>query len=310
MAAGQASELRMMTNDWLYGSDDAIQGILSHFSGANNTDPTTRAQAQRSFERMVSMAPSVLQRMNPQAYQGFLQSQAKAIGESLYAKAAQTGDPQDFMAAQSFEWGLTGQYKTELPKQDPQQQMRSQFEQREQAFNQRQEAALRRDVTNFSGSALEGAKFNQLGAKIDQILAPVKNRYSETAYEDMKAGIQRDVMNQLMKSDWFTEHKQHYDQLVSDFRTTWNQGVPGKGLQPRVQAYVADFLKQASRGLQSIAAKRVNATTQAHTPNGRQGTRQSSGAGRPSAQVQTPADQNKRLSPDEWDSALAAALKV
>jgi hypothetical protein len=311
-AASQAFDLRSMTNDWVYGTDDAVSSVLNHWAGANS-DPSQRAAYQRSFERMVTMAPSILQKMNPQAYQTFVSSQGKALVQSMYDKAAQTGNPEHLMEAQYVEWGLTGKYQDKAVAADPQVQARTQFEQQQREFDQRQDAAMRRDVGNFSNTAVEGPKFQQLNTAIDKYLAPVKDRFNEVAYQDLRSGIQRELMDSLMKQDWFTEHKQNFDQLMSDFRTSWQSGVPGKGLQPRVQAYLQDFMSRANRALPSIAAKRVNATTQARAgaPNGRPSAPQQRGADRSSAQQPaTPANgQSKRLTSDEWDNQFAAAFK-
>ena len=52
-------------------------------------------------------------------------------------------------------------------------------------------------------------------------------------------------------------------QLISDFQHTWRNATPGQGLQPRIQAYVNDFMNRANRVLGPIAQKRINAATAA-----------------------------------------------
>jgi len=315
MASQQAFDMRTMYNDWMYGNDDAVQSVMNFWSGAQATDPQSRAAFSRSFEKMLSAAPGVLQRTNPQAYQNFVRAQGKSLVDSLYQKAAQSGNPQDLIDAQSVDWGLNGQYQKELPKADPAAQERANFQRQQQEFNQRQQTAMQRDVGAFNNTAVEGAKYTQLNGKIDALLAPVKGKYGDVAFNDLKAGIQREVIDTLKASEWFTEHKQAFDQLMADYRMTWQSGNPGQGLQPRVQAYISDFLSRANRVLPSIAAKRVNASTQAQTgkQNGRQVAPQQRGAtGRPSANPQAPAGkdgQPKRLTSNEWDQQFAATFR-
>ena len=316
LAASQAADLRTMANDWVYGTDDTIRSVLSHWAGANHgRNPAMQQAFQRSFSRMMTMAPEILKGINPAAHQQFVRDSGKALVNSLYEKAANTGNPQDLQDAQAVDWGLTGQYQKELPKADPQAQARAQFEQQQREFNTRQDAAMRRDVTNFSNQAVEGAKMAQLGQKIDALLSNVKDKYNPIAYEDLKAGIHRELIDTISKQDWFTEHKQNYDQLMSDYRTSWQQGYPGQGLQPRVQAYVQDFMSRANRVLPSIAQKRVNATTASVTAH--KGRSVSPATGTPNQTrpaTQPPAQNGKpnppaRMSSDQWDSEWRSMFK-
>ena len=217
-----------------------------------------------------------------------------------------------------MDWAQTGKYQTELPKVDPAAQAQTQWQRERAEFQQRQESALKRDVVGFNNTAVEGAKFQQLGSRIDAVLAGpagkptnLKERLGEVAYNDLKAGIHREVVDSLMKSEWFTEHKQNFDQLISDYQHTWRNGSPGQGLQPRVQAYINDFLARASRQLPAIAAKRVNATTQARlgrsaptdaSPCQATPPAQAPSNGQPQAQGRMPSDQ--------WEKELADAMRV
>ena len=307
-AAVQASDMRTMFNDWNFGSDESLRSVMAHLAGNGHQDPNTRAAYQRSFTKMAQMAPDMLRQINPQAYSQFVSSMGKSLTSQMYEKAAQTGNPEDLLNAQSMDWAMTGKYQTELPKTDPAAQRMADFERQRSEFQARQDAGLKRDIGAFNQTAVEGAKFTQLGNRIDALLAPVKAKYPEVAYSDLKAGIQREAIDSLMKSDWFTEHKQNFDQLMADYRHTWQQGSPGQGLQPRVQAYINDFLSRASRVLPAIAQKRVNATTQARV--GR-----SASAPKPAAAPRTaPAENNGqptgRMSSDQWDKELAEVFKV
>src|SRR6202012_3088520 len=158
------------------------------------------------------------------------------------------------LEAQAVEWGLTGKYQSEIPRADPQAQARAKFEQREREFNQRQGAGMKRDTYAFNNAAVEGAKLKQLDAAITSKLPAIKDRFPETAFNDLVAGIHRETMDALAKDEyWFTEDKQIFDQIIADFRTTWQRGNPGQGLQPRVQAYINDFLSRANRVMGPIA---------------------------------------------------------
>ena len=306
-AALQASDMRTMFNDWNYGTDESLRSVMNHLAGANHQDPATRQAYQRSFTKMAQMAPEMLKNINPQAYSQFVSNVGKQLTSQLYEKAAQTGNPQDLLDAQAHDWSLTGQYQKELPRQDPAAQAQTQFQRERQEFQARQDAAYKRDVIAFNGTAVEGAKMGQLSSRIDALLAPVKAKFNDVAYADLKAGIQREAMDTLMRNEWFTEHKQNFDQLMSDYRHTWNQGSPGQGLQPRVQSYINDFLSRASRVLPAIAQKRVNATTQARLGQTKPGPKP--GTARPS-----PAPSNgqpaARLTSEQWDEEFAKALRV
>ena len=43
-------------------------------------------------------------------------------------------------------------------------------------------------------------------------------------------------------ADWWREHQQTFNGIISDYRTTWDQGNPGANLQARVQSYVQSFV--------------------------------------------------------------------
>jgi hypothetical protein len=315
MASSQAGDLRQMSNDWMYGSDDTIRSVMNHWMGGNHQDPGARAAFQRSFGRMVGMAAQEMRQINPQAYQNLTSEVGKSLVDSLWERAAQTNDPNDIRSAQNVEWALspTGDYRKEPPKVDPQAQARADFERQQRDFTQRQEAALKRDTMAFNQSAVEGAKMGRFGSEIDKVLAPVKGKFGDVAYADIKNGIHREVIDTLTKSDWWTEHKQAFDQLVLDYQTGWRNGAPGRGLDSRIASYIQEFMARAGRILPSVAAKRVNAATQARvsSANGQQRT---NGTSRPSNTPRTaasnpPPPANGHLSRDQWDAEFSKMFR-
>lgn len=328
----RSADLRAMENDWIDGNPQALEGVLAHWSGANhNHNPAVQARFQQSFQRMAEMIPGMLERSNPQAYQSFIGAPARFDGQgnmispasgllakavdSAYRRAAETGNPEDFKRAQELDYGVTGTYKNELPRHDPAQAQMSAFEQRERAFNERQAAAQNRDVNGFNQSQVEGAKFSELNAKIDELLKPVAGKYPEPTMAAVKTAIQGEIL-QSLKSDpeWWLLHEQEFHQLMNDYRLTWTQGQPGQGLNPRIQAYKNEFLSRASRKLPSIVQKHINAATQSRT---RSANGQFSGQPQnpPAAQAPQTAPatpQNGRpaapgrMSSDQWNKEWAA----
>lgn len=281
----QASDLRVMSNDILDGSDPALRGVLNHLAGFNHSqNPQISQRYAQSFARMTQMAPDLLRQVNPTAYEGLVQSMLTRAVDMAYQRAATTQNPKDLEDAQALDWGVTGDFKKELPKADPEAQAREQFQQQQRDFAQRQQVAENRDVTAFNSGyrdpatgkltgGVEGAKFDRLSVELDKLLKPVKDRYSDTAYSDLKAGIQRDLIdkfkdpNDPILSSWWLEHEQTFRGLISDFRTTWRQGSPGQGLQPRIQSYISDFLSKATRLLPSLAKARIE-SARPRTANG------------------------------------------
>lgn len=306
----QASDLRAMSNDWLNGSDASVQGVLAHWAGMNHSaNPAVQAKYQASFAKMAQAMPDMLAKIAPSAYQGMVQGMLTRAVEAAYEKASQTQNPEDFQRAQELDWGVTGQYKTELPKHDPAKVAETAAQARIREFEQRQEIALKRDLTSFNNQAVEGAKFSQLNGMIDKILEPVKARFGETAFGDLRAGIQRELVQALQgQPEWWLEHKQTWEQIMDDYRTIWQNGQNPSSLQPRVSAYINDFVSRAKRYLPSIAQKRIaGATAVAKTtpraPNGQfSPTRQT---------APTPPTTNgqKRLSSAEWDAQFGELFK-
>lgn len=317
-AAMQSADLRIMSNDWASGTEAGIRQVLNHFAGGDHvTNPQMQQRYQQSFSKMADVMPQMLQQINPQAHQAMAEKFVTSRIDAAYQKAATTGNAEDFKAAQEMDYGFTGKYKTDVSQiqKAPDPQVNA-AEQRIREFETRQDAALKRDIGQFNQTAVEGAKFTQLGALIDKTLAKVKDRYTEAGYADLKAGVHRELVDTLKSQpEWWTEHQQNWNALMDDYRTTWKQGSPGNGLQPRAQAYIQSFLSRAQRALPQIAQKRVNVATQreqsARAANG-QFAGQKPAATRQPAQAAAPAanGQMKRLSPDEWQAELNRAMSV
>jgi hypothetical protein len=294
-AYGKASDLRMMENDWLNGSDASIDDMLSHWAGRNHSEnPVVQAQYARSFARMAQRMPAMLQQINPQAYRQMLGGVAKIAGtvgangkitwgdaispasgllldavNIAYETAAQTQSPMDLERAQELDYAVTGTFKQELPKLDPQAQRQADFERREREFVSNQVRAEARDTNAWNANLVEGAKFKLLDQEIDKALAGYRerSRISDVAYKDLKAGILSELTGgqfgklagKLAASDpeWAILHEQEFRSLVNDYRTSWKQGSPGKGLEARINSYIQDFLGRARRHIPAIAKARI-----------------------------------------------------
>jgi hypothetical protein len=294
-AYGKASDFRMMENDWMNGSAASIDDVLSHWAGRNHADnPAVQAQYARSFAVMAQRMPEMLKQTNPQAYRALLGGIAQIPGtlgadgqitwgdavrpasgllldavEIAYGNAAQTQNPMDLRRAQELDYAVTGTFKEQLPRLDPQAQARADFEARERAFNTNQLKAEARDANSWNQERLEGAKYKLLDQEIDAELKGYRERsgINDVQYGDLKAGILRDLIGtqvgklagKLAAADpeWATLHEQEFRSIINDFRTTWKQGAPGSGLEARVQSYIRDFLGRARRQIPAIVKSRI-----------------------------------------------------
>lgn len=312
-AASQAADLRIMSNDWASGADQSIETVLRHWAGFDHSaNPQIQQRYQQSFAKMAELMPNTLKQINPQAYEGM---QARLITESIesaYQKAAQTRNPEDFKAAQERDYGFTGQYKTDPSQiQKQQTQQVSAEQQRMREFETREANALKRDIGDFNTSAVEGAKFNQFGQMLDKTLGKIKDRYSEAGFNDLKAGIHRELIDTMKNQpdSWWMEHTQEWQRIMDDYRSIWKQGGDAKSLQPRVQSYIQSFISRANRLMPPIAQKRIGAATNAAQARSRTGqfaapqpqTRQPGQPGQPAA----PQQPTGKTSSDQWNSDWA-----
>ena len=92
------------------------------------------------------------------------------------------------------------------------------LERQRSEFQARQDAGLKRDIGAFTSEHTLSRAQSSRNWAIASMLFWLRSRPSirEVAYSDLKAGIQREAIDSLMKSDWFTEHKQNFDQLMAD----------------------------------------------------------------------------------------------
>lgn len=328
----QAADLRIMSNDWLSGDPGTLQHVLSHWAGADHSNqPAVQQRYQQSFVRMAQMIPDMLQKISPQAHSAFIGQPARFDGagnqispaqgmlvnavNAAYEHASKTGNAEDFKRAQELDYGVTGNYKTELPQYNPQAQQLTEQQRQMQDFNQRQTAALTRDTGSFNQAHVEGDKFKQLGDMIDSTLKSVKGTYPEKTYNAVKSAIHKDIVDQLQgRPEWWLEHKQNFDGIIRDFKTLWNQGQnPAQVLAPRIQAYKNNFVSEARRILPSVAKEHIGSATRTvvnRNQTGQFAANQLPTRPNASPQQQTPAHGTPRISRDQWDAELAAALKV
>lgn len=325
-AATQASDFRQMSNDWMTGAEPNIDAVMNYFAGGDHIQGSPIQQKfQQSFMKMAERMPETLSRMNPQAHEAFVNAQVGKAIEMAYEKASTTGNPEDLKRAQELDWGVTGQYKTELPKIDPQVKAQQDFERRQAEFSQQRTQMLDSQLKAYNTEQVEGAKFNEVNGMIDKTLSKIADRYTPIAYKDLKTGIQRELIDAMSgratdtypngipgQREWYAEHKQAFDQLVADFKQSWNPTTPGRGLEQRVTAYRQDYLNRANRILPSIAKPRIETATR--TPGAaRSATGQFAGKKPAVAPVQSqpaPQNPNKRLSSDEWQAELRRSLTV
>lgn len=325
-AATQASDFRQMSNDWMTGAEPNIDAVMNYFAGGDHIQGSPIQQKfQQSFMKMAERMPETLSRMNPQAHEAFVNAQVGKAIEMAYEKASTTGNPEDLKRAQELDWGVTGQYKTELPKVDPHVKAQQEFERRQADFEKKYTARQNADLDVYNKSQLEGAKFGELSGLIDKTIGKAADRYTPIALNDLKAGIQRELIDAIAgnktptypngingQREWYAEHKQAFDQLVNDFRQSYDPGNPGRDLTQRAQAYRQDFINRANRIISAIAAPRITAATR--TPGAaRSATGQFAGKKPAVAPVQSqpaPQNPNKRLSSDEWQAELRRSLTV
>lgn len=321
----QASDHRAMSNDWMTGAEPNIQAVMNYWAGGDHPAGSPLQQKfQQSFAKMAEKMPDALAKMNPQAYESLTNTMMSKAIESAYEKAATSNNPEDLKRAQELDWGVTGQYKTELPKVDPQVKAQQDFERRQTEFNNTRTEMQNSQLKDYNDKQVEGAKFNEVNGLIDKTLSKVKGRYTDIAFNDVKNGIRSELISAMSgqptaaypngipgQREWFAEHKQAFDQLVNDFKQSWNPTAPGRGLEGRVQAYRQDYINRANRIITAIAKPRIETATR--TPGAAARTSTGAPAVRAATQPQSRTaqpDPNKRLSSDEWNTEFAKALRI
>ena len=294
-----------------------------------------QVRAQQSFAQMAQKAPEMLRQINPQAYGTLTDTIIQGRIADAYEKAALEQKPSDYDAnglpvegspfrkAQEMDYGLTGKYQTELKKVDPEAKRIQDFERRQTEFNTKQTNMMESQLKTYNNTQVEGPKLQKTQALVDKILEPVKSRYNDVIFGDLKGNINRELIDAMRgqstatypngipgQAAWYAEHKQAWGQLVNDFRTSWDAQSPGRGLEARVQAFQQDWLNRANRYLPSIAAPRIATATR--TPGAARTTPAAKAPQRAATQPASagPPQPKPRLTSDQWDAELADALKI
>jgi hypothetical protein len=295
VAAEFSTDFRSMQYDYESGDPANIDRTLQYWAGANAQDPYTRQRFQESFATMAQRMPQLLQQVNPQAHQQLAKTLAQNIVEKAYLDASTIADNDEreaaFLAAKGMDWVLNRKYRTELPKHDPAaaaQQAQQQAErQRLQGIEQREAQLLDRDFKAFDASMIDGPKINAVWAEIDKVLAPVKAKYDEADYAELRNGLMADLTKTLKSgsnAEWFSTHTQEYQSLQRMFQKAWKSGQDPKSvLGQRAEYYKNDLLVRARRALPSLAAPRISKATASRVTNPKTAT------ARPRTQNQPPA---------------------
>jgi hypothetical protein len=288
VAYTEATDFRSMLTDYTSGDPANIDSVLSHWAGAGETDPLMVRQFQQSFATMATRMPDTLKQINPTAYQQLSNRFINEAGldiyapiaqqtQSLYEKAAQTGDPTDLYNAQKWDHDHTGQYKTELPKDDPEAARLQQIEARQQELDNHEKTLVGRDWTNFNNSTVSGPKWAQYNGEIDRALDPIKANYSEPVFNAIKASVNQRLIAKLQDpsnsemANWARNHDLAYKGLEQAFKTAWKSGQPVSQLQQRIQFFQNDFMTQARKYLPSVV-KEVVGNPSPKTPGTRTAT--------------------------------------
>lgn len=253
------SDFKAIMTDYLHGD---VEGVLKFWAGDFATDPNYRAESQQAFTRMAEKIPDVLKSINPEAHGKFTENLIQSRVDAAYQRAAESGDKEDLLAAQRLDWGLTGQYKTDLPKHDPMQAERDRLTAQARENETREKALVDRDWTSFNKSTLDGPKWGQFNSEIDKTLAPVKDKFDPIVFEALRDRVSKSLIENLQKDFEFSRnHENERRTLESAYRSLWKQRQSAESLKPRIQAYTNDFMARVRRHLPSIAAPLINKTT-------------------------------------------------
>lgn len=272
----ESSDFRTMRADYLNGQEGDIDAVLGYWAGQDHTDPNLRAQFQQSFAKMAERLPQTLQKVNPQAYTKLSDGIIHAHIAALYGRAAQTGNADDLLAAQRFEWGMANadqgrlldpeRYNTGKPSQaksapDP-------LSGREQELQTRESELLNRDWTSFNKTSLDGPKWTGFYAEIDKALAPLEKQYQPLVFSALKEKIGKELIGKLQQDRaWASRHESERRAIQSAYSHLWKQrGSPDQLKATHVQPYTNDFMAQVRRLLPSIAQPLLNTAAKPATP--------------------------------------------
>jgi hypothetical protein len=278
VAYNEATDFRSMLTDYVTGEPNLIDSVLAHWAGMGETDPTMQQQFQQSFVKMAERMPETLRQVNPQAYDQFMGGIINSKVEELYNIAAQSGDPADLFKAQELDHALTGQYKTELPKYDPDASLRQQIEQRQQTLEQRENQIMERDWKAFNGGwdpktgaasgAISGPKWQSYFSEINRALEPFKANYAPQVFKALVNEVNSNLMAKLQSADplWAQNHNLALKSLENAFKAAWRSGSDTNALNQRIQFFQNDFLTQARKYLPS-AVKEILGTPKPQAPS-------------------------------------------
>ena len=278
-----STDFTSMKLDYESGDPGNIDRTLQFWAGANATDPYTRQRFQESFVALAQRAPQLLQQINPQAHQQLSRSLAIPFIDSMYAEAAEISDPANqkeaLRNAQATEYAIrkgdpqftSFKYSdiAQLPKHDPNAIATRAQQQAEQdrlkSIAQRENQLLQRDFGAFNGSSIDGKKTAEVWSAIDTVLAPIKAKYDDADYAELRTGVMNDLAKALKtgpNADWWGTHMQEFAALQRMFEQCWRKGQdPASVLGQRAQYYINDLLVRARRVLPSIAAPRISKAT-------------------------------------------------
>ncbi len=312
----QSSDFRAAQADFTSGVPQNIDAFLNHWAGNDFTDSSARAQYQQSFSLMAERLPTILQQVNPQAYEQFAVKSVSPLIESLYMRAAQEQNPESQKAlmtqAQYLEWGATGKYRTELPKYDPQAEAQKAEQARMSSVEQRENQLLNRDWQSFNTQSFEGARGQMIDAELDKVLGPAKGKFTPEVFRGIRESAKRDAITAVEKDGEFVRnHLNERAAITREYQWLWKAQQPASALKPRIDAYINDFAVRYRRALQSAAAPIIKgATAKAVTPTQQQSRTQARPQSQPSPPPPTQRKGPYSLEDDpEWKKAWATPVR-
>lgn len=254
VAYAQSSDFQAILNDLQYGGETELDAVLGFLSGANASDPNLQASMRAGFERLASRVPQILSKLNPQAHASHVQSVVQSRVDEMYQRAAETGNPEDLLNAQRLDWGLNGKYKTELEKIDPMKVQQDQLAQQQRAVQQQENQLLERDWSSFNKNSVDGPKWNEFNSLIDKALEPIKASHAPEVFDAVRARIAQQVIDGMQKDYEFARTQNiARTQIQKGYEGAWRNRQTTDALNPRVQAYTANFIARARHILPSVA---------------------------------------------------------
>ena len=282
-----SADLRAMTNDFANGTDEDLVAFLNHFAGFDHAkDPTMQAQYQARFAAMAQKMPDVLAKVSPEAHSALVSNFVNGQIEKAYDQAREykedadaSGYPGDqryadimLQRAQQMEWGATGKVRGEYDAQSgvykydfqkkADAQPANQLSPREAEIAAREAAALDRDYKYFDANEFHGPMWKDYFAELDKALAPIKDRYTPDAFDDLREGVNQKLLKAMSSdNEWLRMNTIERNAITNGYKQLWQKGQPITALKPRIAAYRADLLAKARQLLPAIAKARINPAT-------------------------------------------------